>query len=294
MKGMALTATVLFVLVGLVSAQDQTAAQKNADEGTYYVSGDIEGTSGYKGHTDKDNAILREHFLATVEGFRDGGAKKVILKSFHGIPGDYPEYVEKSFQDLPTDGDLPGLTPGMSGLALVGFHGLPPESGFGHAYRFSFFFLNDRKVGEVTIQVLLAASRGVPTVLYVGDEWGAKEVHALAPDAVIVNTRPGKRPDEGDLDPAVIAKIRQGAKEAALKQGKVAVPKMPEKMVLTIPMRSDRAAKLAPTMLKYPVTVDGRRVSRESTNFADIYQFLLDMFKVHDEAIRQEQQQYGR
>ncbi len=286
-------------LAGVTFAAAVALAQEAPGAGPgFLISGDIEGMSGYKGGADKaaNDKILHAHFLAAAEGLKEGGAARVGLKSFHGIPGEYPDYVQTIRRSEPGEFDLPGLKDAKAGIALVGFHGLPPECAFGHCYRFSMLFLNGKKMGEITIQILRAAVAGVPTVFYAGDSYGAREVREYAPDAVIVEVRAGKRSDEGPMDEKQLAALKEGAKKAAslAAAGKIAVPKLPEKYVLEVPMANEAAAQLAPKMLKYPVKVEGRRVSRESTDFMEIYAFLQDMFRVCDEAKRIEKEKSGK
>ena len=278
----ALAAAFAAVLAAAAPAENAGAG----DAAAFYISGDIEGMSGFRSGFEKErnDRILHDHFLAVAEGLHDGGATQVLLKSFHGIPGEYPAFVKQIQKAVPGEFDLPGIAEAKGGLALVGFHGLPPECGFGHSYRFTNMWLNGKKIGEITIQMLRAAAAGVPTVLYVGDSLGAAEVLDLSPDAVIVVVRTGKKCDEGETDAAMIAAAREGAKKAAALRGKIAVPKMPETFVLEVPMANEAAAQLATKMLAYPVKVNGKRVSRESKDFMEIYGFLQDTFKVCDEA----------
>jgi D-aminopeptidase len=112
---------------------------------------------------------------------------------------------------------------------------------------------------------------------------------------VIVETRPGNRGNEGDLDPKMMEKVRAGAKKAAelAARGKIAVPKLPAKFVMTVPMKTNGAAELAPKLLRYPVKVEGRNVTRESTDFMEIYSFLHAAFWVQSESDRQEKAKQG-
>lgn len=281
------------LIAALASAQETPGAGP-----AFLISGDIEGMSGFRGNTDKaaNDKILHDHFLAAAEGLKEGGAAKVLLKSFHGIPGEYPEWVTTVRTSEPGEFDLPRLKDAKSGIALVGFHGLPPESAFGHCYRFTNLWLNGKKIGEITIQVYRAAVAGVPTVFYAGDAFGAAELRDAAPDAVVVELRAGRRGNEGPMDEAQLAALKEGARKAATlaAAGKIPVPKLPEKYVLEVPMANEAAAQLAPTMLKYPVKVEGKRVSRESADFMEIYAFLQDMFRVCDEAKRIAKEKAGK
>jgi D-aminopeptidase len=292
MKGLVLLSSLLGVGALALVTVCGWAQEGKEGEAVFLISGDIEGMSGFKGGGNKEanNDILHAHFLATAEGLHDGGATRVLLKSFHGIPGEYPDYVKTIRKAVPGEFDLPGLPEAKTGLAMVGFHGLPPECAFGHCYRFSYLYMNGKKIGEITIQVMRAAVAGVPTVFFAGDAFAVAELRAVAPDAVTVTLREGKRGDEGPMDDKMIAAIREGAKKAASMRGKIPVPKLPEKFVLGVPMANEAAAQLAPKMLTYPVKVEGKTVSRESTDFMEVYAFLQDMFRVCDEARRIEKE----
>jgi D-aminopeptidase len=251
----------------------------------FYISGDIEGLDGYKVGLDKEanDRILRAHFLAAAEGLRAGGATRVMLKSFHGVPGEYPDYVETPLRPVPGEFDLPRIAEARAGLALVGFHGLPPECGWGHAYRFSNLWLNGRKIGEITLQVCRAAAAGVPTVLYAGDAHGAEEARGAAPEAVIVVLRPGSlNLDEGPMDDAKLAALRDGAERASslAAAGRIPVPALPERFVLEVPLATEAAAAVVPKALPYPVAVSGNRVAYDAADFAGMYHFFHDMFNL--------------
>jgi len=251
----------------------------------FYISGDIEGLDGYRPGLDREGEgrILREHFVAAADGLRAGGASRVMLKSFHGAPGDYPDYVTVIRRCAPGEFDLPRIAEAPAGLALVGFHGIPPRCGWGHAYRFRNLWLNGREIGEITIQVLRAAVAGVPTVLYAGDSHGAEEAREWAPDAVIVELRPGSlNLDEGPMDDAKLAALKAGAERAAKLSaaGKIAVPRMPERFLLEAPLKNEAAAAHAPKILPYPVTVSGNRVAYDAADFAEMYRFFHDMFNL--------------
>ena len=259
---------------------------------TFYVSGDIEGMSGYKQNPEpgENDRILHAHYIAAAEGLREGGAGKILLKSMHGVPGEYPDYVTPIRKVIPSEFDLPGIDAAKAdGLVLVGFHGIPPHCGWGHAYRFSNLVLNGKRIGETTIEVYRAAVAGVPTVLFAGDSHAAEELREISPEAVVVVLRPGSlNLDEGPLDDKMLSALRDGAKKAAglAAAGKVPVPKMPAMFRLEVPLPAFRteaplaaeAAAITPRVLPYPVVVEGNRVSYESEDFLEVHRFFQDMF----------------
>ena len=260
----------------------------------HYLSVDIEGMSGFRsGQEDERNArILREHVLAAAEGMRAAGETHIRAKSFHGLPDVLPPYVEAIRRPVPGEFDLPRIDASTDGLLLLGFHGLEPECGFGHAYRFPHLFLNGEKVGEIAIQVTLAAAQGVPTVFLAGDRWAVDEVRKFAPEAVTVCEREGGEADEGEMRPRVLEAIRSGAGEAVRRRGTIPLPCLPDRYLLEAPMRSDLSAEIA-ERLPYPVRRDGRTVSRASGDFAEIYGFLLDLFAVCNRAQEIEREREG-
>ena len=208
-----------------------------------------------------------------------------MLRTWHGQP-ELPEYVRIVHGNRTDDFDLPELTRDADGLLMVGFHGLPPDYAFGHAYRFRYMILNDRKIGEITIQVLLAATRGVPTIFMAGDEGAIDEVRTLSPDVVAVRARAGLAPDEGPMSEDVLGEIRKNAACAATGAGGIAVPSLPRHYRFGAVMRDPRAAEIA-QQLPYDVRRDGQVVSIETDDFSVVYSFLLRLFDACDEAKRQ-------
>lgn len=240
----------------------------------YYISTDIEGLSGYGRAGLSEEQILLAHITAVAEGLAAGGAKDVSLTSFHGIPRGLPAYVRPVKRSDPREFDLPQLTSGHVGLVLLGFHGLHPGS-FGHSYKYKNLWLNGNKCGEHTIQILLAASKGVPTVMYAGDGRSIPEAQGLVRGLVTVCTRPGQQGDEGPISQTVLDELRNCAASVVGKH--VALPEIPRSLTLAVPFRTDLAAQYA-NELPYPTTRDGQVVSRTADNVADIYAFLMDCF----------------
>jgi D-amino peptidase len=240
----------------------------------YYISTDIEGLSGY-GHANlSDDQILLAHIAAVADGLASGGAGETSLTSFHGIPRGLPAHVRPVQRSDPREFDLPQLTSQHAGLVLLGFHGLFPGS-WGHSYKYQYLWLNGQKCGEHTIQILLAASRGVPTVMFAGDDRSIPEAQRLIPGLATVCTRPGQQGDEGPISQAVLDKLR--AMAAKVVGERFAVPEIPRALTLGVPFRTDLAAQYA-SGLPYPTIRDGRIVSRKADNFADTYAFLMDCF----------------
>lgn len=254
----------------------------------HYISGDIEGMSGFgcAAGAPSHQELLTRHLAAAAEGMHEGGESFIRLRTWHGRP-ELPDYVEVVNGNRTEDFDLPGLTSEFAGLALVGFHG-SAGSAFGHAYRFTHMMLNGSRIGEIAIQVLLAATRGVPTVFLAGNQAAIDEVLVWSPETVAVRTRPGLAGDEGPLDEKVLHAIRQGARRAVELKGAVAPPRIPEPLVFSAPMPSESAARMAET-LPFDVRRDGKLVTIESADFRSVYRFLLELFNACDKARQNEE-----
>ena len=184
---------------------------------TYYISVDIEGMSGFGAGsgTEFDQILLREHITATAAGLKDGGAGRLQVKSFHGMPNGLPEYLEQIPSTSWDDPDLPSIASDCKGLILLGFHGLEPECAFGHSYHHPYLMLNGERVGEITVQIYLAASKGIPTILIAGDGHAVLEANRICGSIGSVNIRKGIKKNEGDMDRRILAGIREAALLAA-------------------------------------------------------------------------------
>jgi D-aminopeptidase len=249
----------------------------------HYISGDIEGLSGFGREGVPHETVLREHLLAAVRGMRDAGETCVRLRTWHGRP-ELPDDVEVVRGNRAEDFDLPGLTDDFAGLALVGFHGTSPGHAFGHAYRFEHMVLNGERIGEVTVQALLAATRGVPTVLLAGARGAIDELSHIAPGAIVVVTREGKTGDEGGISAAVLDQIRSAAADAVRRAGEFPLPTPPARFHFEVPMREIRAAEIAEALDGFDVTRSRQTVGIDATDFRDVYRFLLRCFDCCDAA----------
>jgi D-aminopeptidase len=172
------------------------------------------------------------------------------------------------------DFDLPQLDSGIDGLFLLGFHGLEPECGHGHSYRWPYLVLNGKRVGEITIQILLAASKGVPTLFFAGDRFGAQEAQSLVAGATIISLRSGQKADEGEMDESVLLRITDAAVKAALQNPRLSPPVLPGQYELGAPMRTAKEADEA-EKLPFPVRRKDQTIFCDFSSFPEMYRFLM-------------------
>jgi len=251
-----------------------------------YISGDIEGMSGFKGGRDESwKQVQKDHFIALVEGLHEAGAEHIRAKSFHGMPQGLPDYVEIIDAGDSRDFDLPLIDLTYDGMLMLGFHGLEGDGAHGHAYRYPNLFVNGERVGEIAIQILRAAQEGVPTVLMTGDRFAVNEALMYSPEAVTLIEREGIDADEGDQDPAMLEQVHAVGVEVVRRAGTSPNPILPDRYVLGVPFRTDLQADLAQA-LPYPVRREGRVVTREAKTFGELYDFLLDSFDACNRAMK--------
>ena len=95
----------------------------------YYLSGDIEGMTGFTGGRDEARwkAIQKAHMMTTFEALHEMGATHIRATSFHGMPEGVPDYVEHA-RGAPDEFDLPQFDDSFDGFMMLGFHGLEPEA----------------------------------------------------------------------------------------------------------------------------------------------------------------------
>ena len=58
--------------------------------------------------------LQRLHIAAAAAGLREGGAERILAKSFHGMPDGLPGWVEPVGERPPGEFDLPCLEAGGS------------------------------------------------------------------------------------------------------------------------------------------------------------------------------------
>jgi D-amino peptidase len=251
----------------------------------YYISVDLEGLSGFRSNAEgkRNLDLIRQHGLACIRGISSAADTSVRIKSFHhDLPEGLPGNVLPTYATGRLDFDLPLLDATYRGLLFLGFHGLEPECGFGHSYRWPYLLLNGRRVGEITIQMLLAATMGVPTLFFAGDRFGVEEAEAIAPGLVTLTLRPGIHCDEGELDPSLMPAIQETAKRAVAST--IPAPKIADRYRIEVPMRQAKEADMA-EQLGLPITRQGNTIAFESPDFAGIYRFLMvDCWKACDMA----------
>jgi D-amino peptidase len=201
-----------------------------------YVSVDMEGCSGvvHREHTNPKGYdyhlgrhLMTQEANAAIQGAFDGGATSVVVSDAHGGNGMrsllVEELDERAQAVIGTPrrlGQLEGIDSSFDALLQVGYHTRHGRSGVlshttnGRAV--ANLWIQDRVVGEVGLNDLLAGHFGVPTALVTGDDLTVAEARESCPSCETVTVKWAMgRYAARCLHPAAARKaIREGAAAA--------------------------------------------------------------------------------
>ena len=176
---------------------------------TFLIAVDLEGMACVVGEPGKSLSRSRDYAFACEQAAReanalarglfDGGAQGVVLWDNHNgsLNLRYEDLDPRIAVLCGTGGThrmdfLPDLA--VDALVLLGYHGRAgaPASVLAHTYSSVLYQdvrLNGESVGEITLDALLAAERGVPLAMVAGDDTLAGEIKAVQPGCRHVVTK---------------------------------------------------------------------------------------------------------
>jgi D-amino peptidase len=214
-----------------------------------YVICDLEGTAGvvdmFKQCCFDGAYYLQARRLATmelnalVEGALEGGATEIVAWDGHGaFPGGLDVELLHPRCRLVMgagDGGPEGMDNSFDAMFLCGLHGMAfAKNGIlAHSFNGNIkgMWINEVKMGEVGVNILTAASYGIPTAFICGDRAGVEEARALVPEIEGVAVKEGliTSPKLFTQVPGLHMSpekarmfIREGAKRAMKKIGHIA------------------------------------------------------------------------
>jgi D-amino peptidase len=174
---------------------------------------------------DRMRKIMTGEVQAAVEGARDAGADRIVVRDAHDTGRNLLvedmdpdiEIIQGSSYDL---GMMSGMTSGFDAAFQIGYHSMRHTHAgvLGHTYTYDIaaLRLNGILVGETGLSAAIAGHFGVPVVLVSGDAHAVKQLRALVRNVVGVPTKEGiGLYGVHSLAPSkACALIRKGAKEA--------------------------------------------------------------------------------
>ncbi|GAB1821738.1 M55 family metallopeptidase [Herbidospora sp. RD11066] len=221
---------------------------------------------------------------AVVKGVLDAEPEaEVVVADAHGpYRNILPESLDRRarlIRGKPRElGMMAGLLDGVQAAMFVGYHARAGAGGAVLAHTMSDAVLdvrlNGASHGEIGINVLLAASYGVPVVLAAGDDVACAEFGALVSRAVTVPVKRGLGQNAADsLHPQEACdRLRDAAGRAVRLHADARSISVPRPLRVDVDLHPPRAADLA--ALIPGVTRTGRTVTFDAESMADAYRTL--------------------
>ncbi|MFZ4748801.1 MAG: M55 family metallopeptidase [Sphingomonas sp.] len=232
-----------------------------------FISADIEGVAGvvhlpttgpWRYEWAQGRAWMTDEVLAAMDGARAAGATSFIVSDGHGSAhnllvdrfGDDVEIVRSWPRPLL---QMDGIERNCDACVFIGHHAMA-QSAFGvlsHTYTLTFraIRLNGVAQSETSLNALLAAHYGVPTVFASGDDDYLAHIADILPGIATVETQRALGYTAADcLTPTVsCARIREGVRDGMARRGDIAVMAQPQEFALEI----EFATRSQPEMLDY-------------------------------------------
>jgi D-amino peptidase len=181
-----------------------------------YIFTDMEGCSGVTGGEHISGALkedgkrlMAEDMNACIAGCFAAGATAVVVRDGHSSGSNVNARVVDARAKL-----IQGPTPkvrykeldGAAAVILLGYHAkaLTPQAVLAHSYSSASIqgmWLNGREVGEIGVDMAIAAEHKVPVVLVTGDEQAVAEAQTWLPEVGVCATKRGTGPQSAELIP---------------------------------------------------------------------------------------------
>ncbi|MGH9326430.1 MAG: M55 family metallopeptidase [Terriglobia bacterium] len=195
---------------------------------------DLEGVSGifselqcspYEGpRWAESHQLLTGEVNAAVDGLMEGGATEVIVWDGHDDSQSLSALDINSKARLLTGQPVSPtleLNSSYSALIFVGQHAMAgaKKGILNHSYSslgVQNMWVNNQRVGEIGVRVMLAGVFGVPVIMLSGDRAACKELRALVPQAECAEVKSGVSRTAGFMlpHPKACALIRETARRA--------------------------------------------------------------------------------
>jgi D-amino peptidase len=260
-----------------------------------FVSVDMEGVGGVVDRSQllPDGALYGEARRYLADEVRvvaaaawDAGATAVTVNDAHdgmlGVPWDVLDTLPAPTVLVSGAGKPWSMLDGLEGhdvAVFLGYHAMAgtPSAVMDHTYSRDVYrlVLNDREVGEVALNALVAGRFGVPVGLVSGDAAVARETAAVLPDAetVVTKVARGRRAARLFAPAEVRERLRVGVQRALARFGG---PDAPRPLTLSGPARlrvqllTTQAADMA-ELVPDCRRVDGRTVEIAREDLLDAY-----------------------
>ena len=240
--------TVAVIIILIITVQDISILGNERKPMKIYIVCDLEGVAGvidhkqqcswnvsedwYAGYLDQARRLATLELNALVEGALEAGATEIVAWDGHGMfPGCIDiELLHPECKLIMGAGDRGpvGLDSTFDGLFQLGLHAMKntEKAVLCHGG----WKLNDRAIGEIGMNCLIAGYYDIPCLLVCGDKAAAEEAAALVPgietavvkEALFDDVRGLRQAPALTLSPAKAREIiRETARKAITKIGKI-------------------------------------------------------------------------
>jgi D-amino peptidase len=181
-----------------------------------YIFTDMEGCSGITcseqisgPRAEEGKRLMAEDMNACIAGCFAAGATEVVVRDGHSSGSNVNARIIDSRARL-IQGSTPGVRnkdlDGAAAVILLGYHAmaLTTNGVLAHSYSSASIqgmWLNGRPVGEIGVDMAIAAEHGIPVVLVTGDEQTVAEAKAWLPEVNVCATKRGTSHQSADLVP---------------------------------------------------------------------------------------------
>lgn len=256
-----------------------------------FIFSDMEGISGICGKSQvkyneanysEGRRYMTWDINACVQGCIDGGATEIVVRDGHGRGCNviWEELNERAEYIIGAPGKnrFEGID-GFDGLILLGYHAMAGtfQGILEHTFSSTLWqnlWMNNRKVGEFSVDASIAGEHGVPVIMTSGDDKLCAEAESVIEGIVAVQVKQGLSTEGGKLLPMKTAhrKIREGAVAAVKNCRKV----KPLKCASPVTMRLELVERgHLPSCKPYVKVIDGRTFEVTSDSVENAFHLLL-------------------
>ncbi|MEN2465319.1 M55 family metallopeptidase [Ornithinibacillus sp. JPR2-1] len=264
-----------------------------------YLSVDMEGITGLPDYTfvsasmhnyERARKIMTDETNYVVDAAFQSGCGEVLVNDSHMkmnnilIDQLHPE-AQLITGGIKTYSMVHGLDDSFSGAMFIGYHtraGMPGVMSHSMIHMVRNFYINDKQVGEIGMNAMVAGYHGVPVLLVSGDDETAKEAEELIPNITTVIVKEAvSRSATKSLTPKKAGELLQEKVKQAIENRHQVKPLLPpDNPVLKIEFVNYGAAELAHMMPGTEIIPGTTIVTYQANDILEAYRALLVMIEL--------------
>ncbi len=264
-----------------------------------YLSVDMEGITGLPDETfvsasmhnyDRARKIMTEETNNVIESAFQAGAGNVLVNDSHSkmnnilIDELHPD-AELISGGVKTYSMVHGIDNSFAGAMFIGYHsraGMPGVMSHSMIHYIRHIYVNDRLIGEIGMNALVAGFHRVPVLLVSGDDEAAKEAEGLIPHVTTAIVKEAvSRTTAKSLTPKKAGELLQEKVKQAI-EGREHVKPLtpPDNPILKVEFTNYGAAELAHMMPGTEIIPDTTIVQYHAKDILEAYRAFLVMVEL--------------